>query len=103
MLHFKKVLVTFAATAALLASAGPAVASSDSAPAPAKPAAASTDSCLLLCYVIVGDVVSYNNVPVSVAANICNVSVPVLSAFALLQTAACAITPTQTGIITRVL
>jgi len=103
MLHFKKVLVTFAATAALLASAGPAVASSDSAPAPAKPAAASTDSCLLLCYVIVGDVASYNNVPVSLAANICNTSVALLSGFLLNQSGACAITPTQTGTITRVL
>jgi hypothetical protein len=103
MRHFKKSLITLATTAAVLAPAGLAGASAQSASTPVKAATSSVD-CVALCFDIkTGDVLAYNNVPVSVAANVCNTTVPVLSAFVLAQTAACAVTPTQAATITRVL
>jgi hypothetical protein len=104
MRNFKKGIVTVVTAAAVLAPAGLAGASAQTASAPVKAPASSSVDCLALCFDIkTGDVLSYNNVPVSVAAEVCNVSVPVLSAFVLNQTAACTITPTQTGTITRTL
>jgi hypothetical protein len=101
MRHFKKGVGTFAAAAALLVSAGPAAASRHGASTPAKPAAASSGFCLFFCFEIRGDVVLWQNVSISVAANICNMTVALLNAFLVDQTATCNISPTQTGTITR--
>jgi hypothetical protein len=102
MRHFKKGLVTFVTTAAVLVPAGLAGASAQSPSTPVK--AATSLDCVAACEfdIKIGDVLSYNNVPISVAANVCNTTVPVLSAFVLAQTAACAVTPTQAATITRV-
>jgi hypothetical protein len=93
----------FVVTAAVLAPAGLAGASAQSASTPVK-AATSSIECLALCFdIATGDILSYNNVPINIAAEVCNIAVPVLSGWALTQTAACNITSTQTGTITRTL
>jgi len=103
MRHFKKSLVTFVATAAVLAPAGLAAASTQSTSTPVKAATPSIE-CVAVCFDIkTGDILSYNNVPVTVAANVCNTTVPVLSAFVLAQTAACTLTSGQAATVTRVL
>jgi len=103
MRKFKIGLITLAASAAVLAPAGSAAASAQSTSAPVKHSTPKV-SCLLLCEfdIVVGDVLSYNNIPVALAANVCNTNVGVLSAMIVNQTATCKITQTQTATITRV-
>lgn len=104
MRHFKKGLVTFVATAAVLAPAALAGASTQSASTPAKAPSSSGCSALVCVYdIYIGDVLSYNNIPVDVAANVCNTNVAILSGMVVgAQGAACAITQTTTATIFRV-